>query len=54
MSFLDKLFGCFHDWVRWSEPIEGVATQYGEKTDCWIQQRTCQKCGKIELRRISQ
>ncbi len=42
-----------HEWGKWSEPIEGKARNgFGEMIRCFIQDRECDVCGKIQLRKV--
>lgn len=48
----------FHKWAKWSEPraiIKKTTYLYGyiEKRRVQGQSRTCDKCGKMQLREIS-
>jgi len=53
MKWLEKMFGCFHNWSTWSTPEIGELTYiWGSSHQVWIQKRICQKCGKIELEQV--
>jgi hypothetical protein len=45
MSFLEKMFGCFHSWSKW-QLIGGGGSGY--QSSYVKTARTCSKCGKVD------
>lgn len=47
---------CWHKWRKWSAPLDLIRTTYlhGDvlRREIVGQSRECEKCGKIQLRRI--
>lgn len=58
-SFLRNLFGCRHEWSKWSEPYQAKRHVDGwfSQTDyymytVWCQSRKCEKCNETQVRQM--
>jgi len=49
-------FPCFHKWNKWSDPVNGIATQSGTDIGYFrvLQMRVCDKCGIAQVRNLPQ
>jgi hypothetical protein len=45
---------CFHDWARWSEPIDTVDDNFLADSCSKVQVRYCLKCNKAHVAKIKQ
>ena len=46
---------CWHRWGKWTQPSETILcvdSDYGMGFFAVIQERTCEKCGIVKIRRL--
>lgn len=60
IKFYEQVFGCWHDWDRWEEPLK-KSVQITDETsgakptatkESLVQMRSCKKCKQVTYRNV--